>query len=56
MTKTPKKLNIAAIRIAERADMERVEIHVAMALGASVHPLTRITAKVRIVVTNNTGL
>jgi hypothetical protein len=54
--KTPKKLKIAAIIIAERAEMERVETHVAMALGASVHPLTKITAKVRIVVINNMGL
>jgi hypothetical protein len=53
--KSPKKLNIAAIKTADSADIERVETHVAMALGASVQPLTKMTAKVRIVVVINMG-
>jgi hypothetical protein len=35
--------------------MDRVETQVAMAFGASVHPFTKITPKVRRVVTKKTG-
>jgi len=56
MRKTPRKLKTAAIRIAYFAVMARVETQVAMALGASVQPLTRITPSVRTVVTANAGL
>jgi hypothetical protein len=34
----------------------RVEMHVAIALGASVQPLTRTTPMVRITVINKAGL
>jgi len=54
--KTPKKLNTAAIKIADLTDIERVETHVAIAFGASVHPLTKITPKVSKVVINKIGL
>ena len=47
ITRTPRKLNIALVMMAERASMQRVVIHVAMALGASVHPLTKMTPSVR---------
>ena len=53
---TPRKLNTAAIRIAPRADMHRVTTQVAMALGASVQPLTRITPSVSSTATNSSGL
>jgi len=35
--------------------MERVDMHVAMALGASVHPLTITTESVSTTVTNSAG-
>lgn len=44
---TPKKLNTALIIIALRVERQRVVMHVAIALGASVHPLTNMTASVR---------
>ena len=50
MTNTPIKLNTAAMIIAF------VDTHVAIAFGASVHPFTRITAKVNRTVTARTGL
>lgn len=56
ITRTPRKLKKAAIKIAARGLMERVETQVAMALGASVQPLTKITPKVRITVTTRPGL
>ena len=56
ITNTPRKLNTAAIRIAARGLMERVEMQVAIALGASVHPLTRITPNVSATVTISAGL
>jgi hypothetical protein len=56
MTSTPRKLNTAAINTAIFGLMERVETHVAIALGASVHPFTRITAIVKRVVITNNGL
>jgi len=56
ITNTPKKLKTAAIKIADLADIERVETHVAIALGASVQPFTKITPSVSNVVINNMGL
>ena len=56
ITKTPRKLKTAAIMIAGRAPMLRVETQVAMALGASVQPLTKITPRVKMTVTARTGL
>lgn len=47
MISTPKKLKTALIMIAFLVDMQRVVIHVAIALGASVQPFTNITASVR---------
>jgi len=46
LTGMPGKLNTVAIRIAARGGIERVDTQVAMALGASVQPLTRITPMV----------
>ncbi|MFS8541085.1 MAG: hypothetical protein LOD89_03220 [Tissierellales bacterium] len=46
-------MKTAAITIAFLGLIERVEIHVAIAFGASVQPLTRITPIVRIDITNN---
>jgi len=54
--KTPKKLKTAAIKIADFTDIERVETHVAIAFGASVQPLTKITPIINKVVTNKIGL
>lgn len=56
MTKTPRKLKNAAMRIAAFGPMALVETQVAMALGASVQPLTRITPRVSTTVTARTGL
>ena len=56
MTSTPRKLNTAAIKMAARGPMARVETQVAMALGASVQPLTKITPRVKMTVTARTGL
>ena len=44
MIKTPRKLKMALIRIAGRTPMQRVLMHVAIALGASVQPLTKYDA------------
>ena len=55
ISKTPKKLKIAAIRIACLGRMARVEKQVAMAFGASVQPLTRMTPKVKTTVTASAG-
>ena len=55
ITSTPKKLNTAAMTIAFRTPMARVETQVAIAFGASVHPLTRITPSVRNEATNRVG-
>ena len=43
ITSTPQKFSAAAIRIAACGRIARVETHVAIAFGASVQPLTRIT-------------
>ena len=51
MTSTPKKFSTAAIRMAARGPMLRVDMQVAMALGASVQPLTRTTPSVSTQVT-----
>ena len=56
MTNTPIKLNTAAMIIALRTPIAFVDTHVAIAFGASVHPFTRITAKVSRTVTARTGL
>ena len=55
ITSTPKKLNTAAIRIAGRTLIARVDTQVAIELGASVHPLTRITANVNNAAINSDG-
>jgi hypothetical protein len=55
MRKTPRKFITAAIAMAARIDIARVDTAVAIALGASVHPLTRITPIVRITVTASIG-
>jgi len=44
ITKTPRKLQAADIAIAAFGRIERVPIHVAIELAASVHPFTIITA------------
>ena len=56
ITRTPRKLNTALSRMAGRGAMHRVVIQVAMALGASVHPLTKMTPSVRTTVIKSTGL
>ena len=55
ITRTPRKLNTALIQIACRTFILRVPIQVAIAFGASVHPLTKITPSVRTTVTSITG-
>ena len=54
--KTPAKLKTALIIIALLTLMHRVVTQVAMALGASVQPLTKITPNVKSVVINSAGL
>ena len=56
MMNTPRKLNAALIQMAPRTLMQRVVTHVAMALGASVQPLTKMTPSVNMMVMNSTGL
>ena len=46
---------MAAMMIAGRGRMARVETQVAMAFGASVQPLTRMTARVRMLVRMRAG-
>jgi hypothetical protein len=55
MTNTPKKLNTADIIIASCGCRALVDTHVAIALGASVHPFTKITPKVNITVIVRVG-
>ena len=55
MTSTPRKLNTAAIKMACRGFMARVETAVAMALGASVAPFTMITPILSRVTTRRMG-
>ena len=56
ITNTPIKLNTADISTALLGDIARVATHVAMALGASVHPFTKITPNVNNTDTNSMGL
>ena len=56
MTSTPRKLNPALSRMAGRTRMQRVLMQVAMALGASVQPLTKMTPSVSTTVMSSTGL
>ena len=56
MTSTPRKLNPALSRMAGRTRMQRVLMQVAMALGASVQPLTKMTPSVSTTVISSTGL
>ena len=56
MMNTPRKLNTALVRMAARTDRHRVAMQVAMALGASVQPLTKMTPRVSTTVTARTGL
>ena len=56
MRKTPRKLKTAAIRIAALTGMHRVTTQVAIAFGASVHPLTRITPSVSRTAISSRGL
>ena len=55
MIRTPKKLQIALMIMADRTRMHRVVTQVAMALGASVQPLTKMTPSVRTTVIAKTG-
>ena len=56
MMSTPKKLKNALMKMARLGGMQRVVTQVAMALGASVQPLTKMTPSVRSVVIASTGL
>ena len=56
ITSTPRKLNTALSIMAGRGFMHRVVMRVAMALGASVQPLTKMTPNVRSTVISSTGL
>ena len=56
ITRTPRKLKKAESNIAERGFNARVAMAVAIALGASVQPLTNITPSVSIIVMNRAGL
>ena len=53
---TPRKLKTALSIMADLAFMQRVPMQVAIAFGASVHPLTKITPSVSSTVINKTGL
>ena len=55
MMSTPRKLKMALMMMAGRTRMHRVVTQVAMALGASVQPLTKITPSVRATVMASTG-
>ena len=56
MISTPRKLNRALSQIAGRTPMQCVPMQVAMALGASVQPLTKMTPSVNATVISKTGL
>ena len=56
MISTPRKLKTALSRMACLAPRQRVVMQVAMALGASVQPLTKITPRVSRTVISRTGL
>ena len=53
MTKAPKKFIATAIQIATFGFKTRVETAVAIALGASVQPFTKITPMTKTTVTTN---
>ncbi|KAJ57717.1 hypothetical protein P782_2548 [Enterococcus faecalis FL2] len=53
MTNAPKKFITTAIQIATFGFNTRVETAVAIAFGASVQPLTKITPITKVIVTNN---
>ena len=55
ITKTPAKFKTADITTADFILIHPVVIQVATALGASVSPFTKITAKVRITEKNTDG-
>ena len=55
IVRTPKKLKKAAIKIAALGLIQRVEMQVAIAFGASVHPLMKITPKTKIDATTSIG-
>jgi hypothetical protein len=50
INRTPRKLKMAAITIALRTPIDRVDTQVAMAFGASVQPFTSTTPRVNITV------
>ena len=56
ITITPAKLQTAAMMIASSTSIDRVETQVAIALGASVHPFTKITHRIRKTVIIKAGL
>lgn len=56
ITKTPRKLNTADMKTAALGGIARVATHVAIALGASVHPFTKMTPSVSSTVMRRTGL
>jgi len=53
--RTPRKLKTAAIIMAALGVMALVETQVAIAFGASVHPFTRITPRIRTEVNSKAG-
>ena len=55
MIRTPKKLQMALMIMADRTRMHRVVTQVAMELGASVQPLTKMTPNVRATVIAKPG-
>ena len=56
ITKTPRKSQSAAIRMAFLGEMDLVDTQVAMAFGASVQPLTITTPSVSSTVMASVGL
>ena len=56
MMNTPRKLKRALIQMALRIRIQWVVTQVAMALGASVQPLTKMTPRVSSTVISSTGL
>ena len=56
ITSTPRKLKMAAMMMASCARIQRVDTQVAIALGASVQPFTKITPNVNTTVMASIGL
>jgi intracellular sulfur oxidation DsrE/DsrF family protein len=56
ITNTPRKLNTAANTIDFFADMDRVDTIVAIAFGASVQPLTKMTPIIKITTMKRAGI